>query len=318
MRFDGRPETLEMLREIAENIVDPVFLVDKGFNVWYYNRAFEQAVGVRMSSRQYKDRPCHELLGLSICKDACIMKQAVSQKKAVRLAEIVGRTAGAEDKMFHMNAVPVTGGDGNPFGALIFLRDITAEAQMQEKYKRLVARNAGIALSGQLENNLIDVLQLLSFLQKSGQLTLHRGESEGAVVFERGQMVAAALGAAINVKALDRLLSWPDGSFTFSPKVAVAVTSRFEGSADFILMDLVRERDELASRRQEMPDVMVRPCLARAPTETDTDMAGAPLALCEHLVTGPTLAETLEALEHSDTRLMLALLRLRDKGVVTW
>src|SRR5687767_13469823 len=117
MKFEGGEDQMEMLREIAENILDPVFLVDRQFNVWYFNRAFEATVGVRMSSKRYKDRPCHELLNLSICKTACVMKQAVEARQNIRLAEIPGLTAGGDNKNYHINAIPVTNAEGNPFGA---------------------------------------------------------------------------------------------------------------------------------------------------------------------------------------------------------
>ncbi len=318
MRFDGRPETLELLREIAEAIVDPVFLVDKAFNVWYYNRSFEQTVGVRMNSRQYRDRPCYDLLGLTICKTACVMKQAVATGKNVRLAEILGHTAGGEAKTFHINAVPVTGADGQPFGSLIFLRDITAEAQIQEKYKRLVSKNTGIALSGQLEGNLIDVIQLLAFLQKSGQLILQRGADEAFIAFERGQMVAALLGRALNTKALDRMLGWKSGSFSFSPNVTVDVSKRFEGSVDFILMDLVRQRDELEARLTDLPDLGAPVKVVRFPAEGDPEVDATALALLQQLGKGTIVAEALEPVEASDSALLLALLKLRDAGIVSW
>jgi PAS domain S-box-containing protein len=318
MRFDGRPETLETLREISENILDPVFLVDRGFNVWYANRAFEHAVGVRMSSSKYKDRPCHELLGLTICKDACVMKQAVAQNKTVRLAEIAGKVASGDLKNFHINAVPVTNAEGQPFGSLIFLRDITVETQIHEKYKQLVAKNSSMSLSGQLEGNLIDVIQLLNFLQKNGQLTLQRANDEGYILFERGQMVKSAVGNARGVKAVDYLFGWADGQFSFSPKVTVEIEGRIEGSADFLLMDIVRERDEIGARQKDLPagDAVLE--IQRVIGPEEQALAGAPFALFEQLVQGQPLPQAFSALPYTDTHLALSLLKLRDAGVVKW
>ena len=146
MRFDGTEEQLEVVREISEGLTDPVFLVDRNFNVWHYNRAFEAVVGIRLGSRRYKGAPCHQLLGLTICKDHCVMKQAVESNETVRLAEIDGRNSAGEDHTFHITAIPLTKADGVAFGALIFLRDITAEATIHRKYKQVVSQNSAISL----------------------------------------------------------------------------------------------------------------------------------------------------------------------------
>lgn len=323
MKFDGREDQLELLREIADNIADPVFLVDRAFNVWYFNRAFEGAVGVRMSSKRYKDRPCYELLGLSICKDSCVMKQAVSSKQNVRLAEIRGTVASGDNKNFHINAIPVEGASGTPFGSLIFLRDITAETEIQEKYKQLVAKNSAIALSGQIEaGNLVDIIQLFVFLQKSGQLSL-KGSSggsaqEGIMLFERGRLTGIRLGEAYNAKALDRMLAWTSGSFSFSPNVTTELERRIEGSTDFLLMDAVRERDELKAKSDQAPSAEVRPQVLRlANTETD-EIEEAAWQVYEAAVEGKSVEQMLATLEVPDARIILALLTLRDKQILSF
>ncbi len=324
MKFDGSEQQLEMLREIADNILDPVFLVDRGFNVWYFNRAFETTVGVRMNSRRYKDRPCYELLGLGVCKDNCVMKQAVATKQNVRLAEIPGKPAGGEEKNFHINAIPVSNEQGTPFGALIFLRDITAETQIHEKYKQLVARNGAISLSGQIEaGNLVDIIQLFIFLQKSGQLDLKSDDATGTIVFERGQLVGIILGEAAGEKALDRMLGWLRGTFSFSPKVTVSVEQRLEGSADFLLMNALRERDELAARQNEAPPSEARPSVLRIATSGDEADEGEGLEgllwqVYELAVEGRTVGQIQAGLPHSDSRVLVALLELRDQGIVSW
>ena len=133
MRLDGREEQLELIREIANSLSDPVFLVDKARNVWYHNRAFEALVGIRLSSKRYKGSPCNELLGLEICEKDCVMRKAVESLQDIRLAEIAGTTANGERHNFHVTALPVINSAGSAFGALIFLRDINAETQINRK-----------------------------------------------------------------------------------------------------------------------------------------------------------------------------------------
>ncbi len=319
MKFDGRADQLEMLREIADNIPEPVFLVDRGFNVWYFNRAFEQAVGVRMNSKRYKDRPCYELLGLSVCKNDCVMKNAVANNHTVNLAEIPGNVAGGELKNFNINAIPVQNAQGTPFGALIFLRDVTAETQMQEKYKQLVAKNSAISLSGNIEGgNVVDVLQLFIFLQKSGQLSFKRPGFEGAIVFERGQMIAIFAAQGRNERALDMLLGLPDGEFSFSPKLTVTVEERLSGSSDFMLMNAVRERDELGARRHLLPDVATKPTVLRIANPEADELNGPPWQIYELAMEGKSIEQMLQILPNSETRILNAVLSLKEKQILSW
>lgn len=322
MRFDGSEAQLSMLREIAESLTEPVFLVDKAFNVWYSNRAFEQATGVRMSSKKFKDKPCHELLGLDICKENCVMKQAIAAARNVRLAEIGGTNAGGERKNFHINAIPLETAQGTGFGALIFLRDVTAETQVHEKYRQLVAKNSNIALSGAIEaGNLIDVLQLFMFLQKTGQLLITQDVSaqQGNIFFEAGQIVGVVLCEhdvrIEGEKAFDRLLSWQAGSFTFQRERTLEPAVAITGSTDFLLMDAVRERDELGTHKTIERTTTVT--LLRAPTEEDAISVVAK-RLCDKLGKPMSVALLLGILNDSDARLLNALHLLKSKGIVSW
>jgi PAS domain S-box-containing protein len=322
MRFDGSEAQLNMLRELAESLTDPVFLVDKAFNVWYSNRAFEQAAGVRMGSKKFKDAPCYELLGLDICKNNCVMKQAVAAQRNVRLAEIAGLNAGGEKKNFHINAIPLENNHGTAFGALIFLRDVTAETQVHEKYKQLVAKNSNIALSGTIEaGNLIDVLQLFIFLQKTGELELSQNQSEhrGYVFFESGQIVgviALENGARTEgEKAFDRLLGWQAGAFSFHLQRTLEPQQRISGSTDFMLMDAVRERDELTTHKPLDRTITLR--LEREPVETD-ELNSIQRIVADKVRTPMSVALLLGTTPHSDSRIVNAVHQLREKGIVAW
>lgn len=319
MRFDGTSEQLDLLREIADSLSDPVMLVDRAHNVWYHNRAFEAIVGIRLSSRRYKGAPCHKLLQLATCKENCIMQQAVETKQIVRLAEIAGTTADGEPHNFNVNAVPLENSTGTMFGVLVFFRDITAETQIHKKYKELVSRNTAVALSGRIEQgNLIDIIQLVAFLQKTGTLTLEHENSAGEIAFDKGQMVAMTLGNAEGEKALGRLLNWEQGTFAFKPEEQVEVTNRLAKSSDFMLMDAMRERDELLVRKEELPALSAKPHVLRiADRETD-ELQDLSWQVYELGLEGKPVLEMLDACIEPDTQIYSALLSLRDKGVLEW
>ncbi|MFC1610765.1 DUF4388 domain-containing protein [Myxococcota bacterium] len=319
MRFDGSEGQLEMLREIADVLPDPVFLVDRALNVWYHNRPFELATGVRMRSRRYKGLPCRDLLGLEICTSTCVLKQAVETTQPVRLAEIAGHTAGGERRVFNINAIPVCRNDGVTFGALIFLRDITAEADMQSKYKKLVERNSAISLSGLIEeDNLPDVIQLFSFLQKTGYLHLSRGDEDtGDVAFEKGKMVYIAQGESRDEKAFGRLVRWPDASFTFTAATEIEVPERISKSSDFLLMDAIREKDEINAQKTQIPARDCTPRVARDPEEGDV-VDSLTTRVLELLQKGRDVGEVLDACPETDAACYGVLLELRAKGIIEW
>jgi hypothetical protein len=319
MKFTGSEEQLEILREIADNISDPVFLVDRMRNVWYFNRAFEAAVGVRMNSKRYRERPCSELLGLDICGASCCMLEAINGGQTTRLAEIHGHVAGGDDRNFQITAVPVANASDKPFGALIFLKDVTAETRIHEKYKELVARNSSISLSGQIEEgNLLDVIQLFAFLQKTGELSVKSESAEGSIIFENGRMANVQLGMAQNAKALDRLLQWRKGGFSFRPTVTREIRERITVSSDFMLMDAVRERDELKARANEMPTLDTSVFAIRPLPEDDKELGDIHRRVCQAASAGASLRSMLEMLPEPDTRICLALMALRDRRVIGW
>ena len=316
MLFDGTPEQLDVIREIAENLNDPVFLVDKAFNVWYSNAAFDAGVGVRAKSRRYAEMPCHKLLNLEICAERCVMRQVTSEQRSVRLAEIVGDTIGGERKHFNVSAIPVINKSGAAFGALIILRDMTSEAEIQRKYKQLVQRNAAVSLSGRLDRgNLPDIVQLISFLQKTGVLTITAGAHKGDLVFEKGRIAGVICGAATNAKALGRMVGWTDGHFSFTPQDAIELTDPFEGNPDFLLMDALRELDETANKQATLPPPGARlRALAEDPGDLEP-LHGALLAAAER---GPTVAEAIDQVPQTDYQAAVALTELRARGLVSW
>ena len=319
MRFNGSQDQIDILREVAENLAEPVFLVDKAHNVWLYNRAFEALVGVRMSSRRYEVQPCHALLGLDICRDSCAMMRAVESGQNVRLAEISGTTADGERHTVHINVVPLTNEAGGSFGALVFLRDITAETRIHQKYKELVMRNAAVSLAGRIENgNLPDIVQLLAFLQKTGYLVLRNGDAQGEIAFERGQMVVITLSHVRGEKAFGRLLGWQEASFSFRPEAEIEVAERLGKSSDFMLMDAIREKDELSARAAELPQLDSKPEVVRIASLEEEQIPQLEWQLYELGLRGFTVEQMLEALVAPDAKIWMALLELRTRGILRW
>lgn len=317
VKLTGTEEQQDVLRHVIDKVMDPVFLVDKEFNVWLYNAAFEAAIGVPLEGSRFRALPCYQLLGLDICDNNCVMKRAIAEQGSVNEPAVQGFTAGERDVNFRVNAEPLYNNQDQPIGSLVFLRDMTTETQLQQKYNDLVARNAAMSLSGVIEDgNLADAVQLFIFLRKSGHLMLRSGEVDGEMVFQNGQITAVQVGRAQGRKALGRMLEWQEGQFAFTPRVPENIPATVETPAEMLLMDALREKDELNGRRAELPP---KNAVLRAEGEpAETDLTELERSVFHLIAQGCNALEVLELLDHTDAAIYQAMLSLRDRGALAW
>ncbi len=128
---------LDEFKRVAPALFDSWFVVDSERRIVEFNRAF-YAMLPRAVARQLKGKPCYEVIALDICQDRCIAHQCWRENRHVRLSEISGRIPGSESTdalRFTLSAVPITNERGEPVGALEIQRNVTAEADVQLRYK---------------------------------------------------------------------------------------------------------------------------------------------------------------------------------------
>ncbi len=125
---------------------------------------------------------------------------------------------------------------------------------------RLGAVRSNSEVSGKLTQiSLLDLLQIFQMNSKTGTLRISNidGTSSGVVLVRRGQVVDASIplgdGTSIgSEKALFRLLTWRDGSFEFLPGEP-AGSARVQMPTRSLLLEGMRQKDELATRRGDLP-----------------------------------------------------------------
>ena len=88
-----------------------------------------------------------------------------------------------------------------------------------------------------------DLLQTLALARRTGRVTLRRGTERGEVELVEGRPVDARSGGAQGEKALFRLLSWVDGTFSFQAGPP-ATETRIERGTDELLLEGARQLDE--------------------------------------------------------------------------
>lgn len=138
-----------------------------------------------------------------------------------------------------------------------------------ERNTRFGSPRVDSEVSGQLAQiSVLDLLQVFQMNRKTGTLRVFRagGESSGAVVVCGGQVVDASIplpdGTTITrEKALFRLLTWSDGRFEFLPGEPSGPI-RIQMPMRSLLLEGMRQKDELARTRADLPADISRLCLA--------------------------------------------------------
>lgn len=165
---------IQHFKATSEAIIDSWFICDQDRRIVEYNRAF-YALFPRQEARTLKGRQCQEVMRLSICQDACIAQQCWREKRHVRLDEIDGRPIGqgedAKPRRYVLSSIPILDDAGKEVGALEIQRDVTDEAAVQDKYRKMLDNEARERerLAGQIRartKELLDTNQLLLKVQK--------------------------------------------------------------------------------------------------------------------------------------------------------
>jgi hypothetical protein len=143
-------------------------------------------------------------------------------------------------------------------------RRLEAGAQRQ-------AASSGRPMSGVIEEiPLPDLLQLLSTSRKSGALTIVSPGQVGRIYLRKGQVYFAAINddfAVAPQKAIYRMLSWSAGTFELEPSVEMQVMEEVKESTEGLLMEGVRQLDELRNLQRLLPP-------PGAPLAVPTPLAG--------------------------------------------
>lgn len=215
----------------------------------------------------------------------------------------------------------VTEGPGAPALAIRFEtdRDDREEAlrfidsvQSAERARRLGTIEGPIELLG-----LATLLQMFSSGADGGTVRVQHGAHQGIVVFEAGTLVYARFGEASALKALSRMLALPSGTFEFRAEIdrSFAVDSPLPMySAVLQAAHQLDERNRLDSSGLD-PDLQI----AVDPTalaEVSGRLEKLEQAIVDMARTGITVQEVLDALPDSDAEICLALLGLREQGVI--
>ncbi len=143
---------------------------------------------------------------------------------------------------------------------ILLLRPINME-ELSGSISRLLLRVEGAErgqgdkeIEGRLSHiSLVDLLQMLHLNRKEGILKVSSREATGIISIKNGEIYNAKIGEIEKEKALFRLLAWKDGIFEFIPR-PVEIPKKIQGVTGNLLMEGIRQYDELEKIRDQLPD----------------------------------------------------------------
>ncbi|MFW6050701.1 MAG: DUF4388 domain-containing protein [Myxococcota bacterium] len=158
---------------------------------------------------------------------------------------------------------------------------------------------------------LFDLLQVFGANRRTGKLHVQGAQGAGDVWVRDGQIVDAAYGAVAGEKALYRILTLTEGRFVFVPDAAPPRV-RIAAVTDQLLMEAVRQADEMGRLREELPPGTAR---VRLQGEPDTVPEAARHVL-GHLDGDATLEDLLDRVPVPDLHVLEGVRHLLEEGAL--
>lgn len=173
---------------------------------------------------------------------------------------------------------------------------------------------SGLKFTGRLEETgLPNLLQMMNLLNKNGLLQV-REESgtEGEMQLRDGELFHAKMGTVEGRKAVQRMLGWNKGEFSFESR-AIDGRRTIEERTDALLLDSMRQIDELKALGKSVPPRNLRVAVARRPT----DLTPEEKAVLDAVSRFGTVGTILDKSPVADLDILRALIRFRKEGAIT-
>ena len=251
---------------------------------------------------------------------------------ARRLAEILRANPRTQHLRIVLYGRDPTGGLASGLFDEVLAPD-THERDVARRVEALLAHRAridavgretstGHEVQGQLSQiPLTDLLQVFHMNRRTGELELLRSEpgrrrERGRVLLRDGNVIQAHAGPRVEgEKALYRLLSWRDGSFTFAP-TRVSAAARILTPTRALLLEGVRQLDEWESMRGSLPPPSARVALAVPKAELPNAVHPVTQEVLLLLEIYDRVRDVVDRCSYPDYQVLRTLQTLTDRGLV--
>ncbi len=168
-------------------------------------------------------------------------------------------------------------------------------------------------LRGDLEQvALFDLLQVFAANRRTGTLRVEAQGASGEIIVRDGRIVDCAYRGARGDKALYRVLASTSGQFVFMPDVTSGKDT-IEASTDMLLMEAVRQADEIKELHAVVPSMGAQIALARKPVDPG-EMAQRILTALGEETRG--VDEILDAFPESDLQVLAGIKELLEANAL--
>lgn len=185
-------------------------------------------------------------------------------------------------------------------------------ARVEDVVRSRRAPQAPTELKGDLEQvALFDLLQVFAANHRTGKLHVESPSGVADVWVQHGRIAEAATGSATGEKALYRILALREGRFVFLPDVTPPRLG-IDAPTDHLLMEAVRQTDEIGRLRDELPPPKARVHLERSPE----GLSEAAHAVMDQLGEPLTVQAVLDRVSLTDLRVWEGLRDLLEAGAL--
>ncbi len=192
----------------------------------------------------------------------------------------------------------------------------------EKQVGKLRAAEESPRMSGSLQEiPLPDLLQLFGTSKKTGVLVLHGSSAgpgkNGRIVLFEGKIRHASIDAALPVaalKAVYRMLDWRSGTFALDPPDPTPVAEPLDASAQEVLMEGIRQQDELNALRPKLPRDDRRLCLKLPLIPELGALSSLELGLLQLALNARSVAEVFDRSPATDLETAQSLLSLLERG----
>jgi len=194
----------------------------------------------------------------------------------------------------------------------------TAKADRAYRHGNMTTRSMYGSIK---EIPLPDLIQLLTTSKKNGVLEVENENFVGRIYLKDGQIYFAAINDKTDVdpyKAIYRILTWQDGTFELLPEDSREFENQISGSPESILMEAMRQMDEIArlQDKDNVPDVTSKLKLANPPAIPLNELEGDQLETLQSVLMHLNTLDVLNDSKKSDFETLALLAALLKSGVI--
>jgi pSer/pThr/pTyr-binding forkhead associated (FHA) protein len=204
-------------------------------------------------------------------------------------------------------------------GSSVDMTDAQVKQNLEQVAAQQSAKQTKTAMTGKLEEiPLVDLLQMFSTSKKNGVLVVTR-EREGKIYLRQGKVYYAVIDENHELgpqKSFNRVMSWETGDFELRPPDNQSFMVELDSSTDHLLMDAMRQLDEMRRIQPNLPAADATLTLAVPMTPALRELTPDELDVLQLVINWGTLQGALDHSPVDDLVVCAAVVNLMQRDYV--